>query len=60
MRVILVATLAAGFVLAGCQTTPEDQSAAAVEDRSKPGAKPGADAGHDDDLTVEDHEVTSS
>ena len=44
MRVILVATLAAGFVLAGCQTTPEDQSAAAVEDRSKPGAKPGADA----------------
>jgi peptidoglycan-associated lipoprotein len=44
MRVILVATLAAGFFLAGCQTTPEDQSAAAVEDRSKPGAKPGADA----------------
>jgi peptidoglycan-associated lipoprotein len=44
MRVILIATLAAGFVLAGCQTTPEDQSAAAVEDRSKPGAKPGADA----------------
>ena len=45
MRVILIATLAAtGFVLAGCQTTPEDQAAASVEDRSKPGAKPSADA----------------
>ena len=46
MRVILIATLAAaGFFLAGCQTTPEQQSAAAVEERSKPGAgKPGADA----------------
>jgi len=46
MRVILIATLsAAAVVVAGCSTTPEDQSAAAVEDRSKPGAgKPGADA----------------
>jgi peptidoglycan-associated lipoprotein len=43
MRVILVATLTAGFVLAGCSTTPEDQqAAAAVEDRGKPGAKPDA------------------
>jgi len=49
MRATLIATLsAAGFlILAGCQTTPEDQQAAAagVEDRSKPGAgKPGAQA----------------
>ena len=46
MRVILIALSAAAVVAAGCSTTPEDQqSAAAVEDRSKPGAgKPGADA----------------
>jgi peptidoglycan-associated lipoprotein len=44
MRVIL-SVLTAAVVIAGCSTTPEDQqSAAAVEDRSKPGAKPGADA----------------
>jgi peptidoglycan-associated lipoprotein len=44
MRVILF-VLSAAVVIAGCSTTPEDQqSAAAVEDRSKPGAKPGADA----------------
>jgi peptidoglycan-associated lipoprotein len=44
MRVI-VFVLSAAVVIAGCSTTPEDQqSAAAVEDRSKPGAKPGADA----------------
>jgi len=42
MRAIIIA---AGLVLvaAGCQTTPEDpQAGAAVEDRTKPGAKPGA------------------
>jgi peptidoglycan-associated lipoprotein len=49
MRAILVATLSAAafLVVAGCQTTPEDEQAAGakVEDR-KPGApgKPGADA----------------
>jgi peptidoglycan-associated lipoprotein len=45
MRAIIIATLSAtGLLLAaGCQTTPEDQAAAKVEDR-KPGAKPGADA----------------
>jgi peptidoglycan-associated lipoprotein len=44
MRVIL-SVLSAAVVIAGCSTTPEDQqSGAAVEDRSKPGAKPGADA----------------
>jgi peptidoglycan-associated lipoprotein len=45
MRAIIIATLsAAGLLLAsGCQTTPEDQAAASVEDR-KPGAKPGAEA----------------
>jgi peptidoglycan-associated lipoprotein len=33
------------LLVAGCQTTPDEQSAAGVEDRSKPGAgKPGADA----------------
>ena len=42
MRAIIV--LAALIFAAGCQTTPEDQQAAKVEDRSKPGAgKPGAD-----------------
>jgi peptidoglycan-associated lipoprotein len=46
MRVILIALSAAAVVTAGCSTTPEDQSAASatVEDRNKPGAKPGADA----------------
>jgi peptidoglycan-associated lipoprotein len=42
MRAIIIA---AGLLLvaAGCQTTPEDpQAGAAVEDRTKPGAKPGA------------------
>ena len=46
MRAILIATLcAAGLLLgAACSTTPEDQAAAGVEDRTgKPGAKPGAD-----------------
>jgi peptidoglycan-associated lipoprotein len=43
MRAIVIAL---GFLLfAGCQTTPEDPQAAAVEDRGKPGAgKPGAQA----------------
>jgi peptidoglycan-associated lipoprotein len=43
MRAIII--LAALIFAAGCQTTPEDQQAAAkVEDRTKPGAgKPGAD-----------------
>jgi peptidoglycan-associated lipoprotein len=43
MRAIIIATLSATTFLlfAGCQTTPEDQAAAAVEDR-RPGAKPGA------------------
>jgi peptidoglycan-associated lipoprotein len=42
MRAILI--LAALMLAAGCQTTPEDQQAAKVEDRTKPGAtKPGAD-----------------
>jgi peptidoglycan-associated lipoprotein len=47
MRAILIATLsAATLVIGGCQTTPEDStpSSAAVEDRTKPGAKPGAQA----------------
>jgi peptidoglycan-associated lipoprotein len=44
MRAIIIAT---GFLfiafITGCQTTPEDQQAAGVEDRGKPGAgKPGA------------------
>ena len=44
MRVSLFAALgAAAVLLSACQTTPEDQAAAKVEDR-KPGAKPGADA----------------
>lgn len=56
MRAIIIATLSAtgwilkfaaisaALILAGCQTTPEDQTAAKVEDR-KPGAgKPGAEA----------------
>ena len=43
MRAIIIAL---GFLFfAGCQSTPEDQTAAGVEDRSKPGAgKPGATA----------------
>jgi peptidoglycan-associated lipoprotein len=42
MRAIIVATLSASGLLlaAGCQTTPEDQTAAGVEER-KPGAAPG-------------------
>jgi len=40
MRTIIVAAFSAVLV-AGCATTPEDQTAAKVEDR-KPGAKPGA------------------
>ena len=45
MRVILIATLcSAGLLLAAaCTTTPEDQAAAKVEDRTGPGGKPGAD-----------------
>jgi peptidoglycan-associated lipoprotein len=59
MRAIIIATLSAtgwmlkfaaisaALILAGCQTTPEDQAAAGVEER-KPGApgagKPGAEA----------------
>ena len=46
MRAILIATLcSAGLLVSGaCTTTPEDQAAAGVEDRTgKPGAKPGAD-----------------
>ena len=40
MRAIIIVT--ALLLAAGCQTTPEDQAAAGVEDRSKPGAgKPG-------------------
>ena len=42
MRTIIVAAFSAVLV-AGCATTPEDQTAATVEDR-KPGAKPGADS----------------
>jgi peptidoglycan-associated lipoprotein len=47
MRAILIATLSVTtLVLGGCQTTPEESkpSSATVEDRSKPGAKPGAQA----------------
>jgi peptidoglycan-associated lipoprotein len=56
MRAIIIATfsatgwmlkfaaISAALILAGCQTTPEDQAAAGVEER-KPGAgKPGAEA----------------
>ena len=45
MRAILIATLcSAGLLLgAACSTTPEDQQAAKVEDRTGPGGKPGAD-----------------
>jgi peptidoglycan-associated lipoprotein len=42
MRAIIIATLSA-FLAAACQTTPEDQAAAGVEER-KPGAKPGVQA----------------
>jgi peptidoglycan-associated lipoprotein len=43
MRAIIIAM---GFLfIVGCQTTPEDEKAAGVEDRTKPGAgKPGASA----------------
>jgi peptidoglycan-associated lipoprotein len=47
MRAILIATLSAAALVfaAACSTTPEEQSPAGVEDRSKPGAgKPGADS----------------
>ena len=40
MRVIII--VSALLLAVGCQTTPEDQQAVGVEDRSKPGAKPGA------------------
>jgi len=47
MRAIIIATLSAvsyGLLVAGCSTTPEEsQPGAKVEDRAKPGAKPGAD-----------------
>jgi peptidoglycan-associated lipoprotein len=45
MRAIIIATLCtAGLIFAAaCTTTPEDPTAATVEDR-KPGAKPGAEA----------------
>jgi peptidoglycan-associated lipoprotein len=45
MRAILIATLcSAGLLLgAACSTTPEDQAAAGVEDRTGKGGKPGAD-----------------
>ena len=43
MRAIILLSML--LIAAGCQTTPEDQQAAGVEDRSKPGAaKPGAQA----------------
>jgi len=44
-RALQLAALSAAVILAGCQTTPEDQQAAGVEDR-KPGAtaKPGVTA----------------
>jgi peptidoglycan-associated lipoprotein len=44
MRATIIATLSATSLIfiAACQTTPEEQSAAKVEDR-KPGAKPGAE-----------------
>ena len=43
MRAIMI--VAALLLAAGCQTTPEDQQAVGVEDRTKPGAaKPGAQA----------------
>jgi len=44
MRAIVIATLCSTALvfLGACQTTPEDQTATAkVEDRTKPGAKPG-------------------
>jgi peptidoglycan-associated lipoprotein len=44
MRVIIT-IMTSLLMVAGCQTTPDEQSAAGVEDRSKPGAgKPGAQA----------------
>jgi peptidoglycan-associated lipoprotein len=45
MRAILIATLSGAALLlaSACQTTPEDQSAAKVEERG-PGGKPGAKA----------------
>jgi peptidoglycan-associated lipoprotein len=44
MRSIVIATVcSAGLIIgAGCQTTPEDQSPAKVEDKSGPGGKPQA------------------
>jgi len=42
MRAIILAT--AFLLVVGCQTTPEEQSAAKVEDRSGPGGKPGTSA----------------
>jgi peptidoglycan-associated lipoprotein len=46
MRAIIIATLSATSLLlvAGCQTTPEEQAAAKVEDRKPGAAKPGAEA----------------
>lgn len=45
MRALVVLATLSAFVVAGCQTTPEDQAAAGVEER-RPGApgKPGAQA----------------
>ena len=44
-RMLQFAAVSAALILAGCQTTPEDQQSAGVEDRTKPGAaKPGAQA----------------
>jgi peptidoglycan-associated lipoprotein len=45
MRAILVATFCSAALLLGaaCSTTPEDQAAAGVEDRTGKGGKPGAD-----------------
>ena len=46
MRAIIIATLSAGSLLltAGCQTTPEEEAAAKVEERKPGAAKPGAEA----------------
>jgi peptidoglycan-associated lipoprotein len=56
MRAIIIATLSAtgwmlkfaaisaALILAGCQTTPEDEAAAKVEDRKPGAAKPGVEA----------------
>jgi peptidoglycan-associated lipoprotein len=42
MRAFILLSILA--LAAGCQTTPEDQQAVGVEDRTKPGAKPGTQA----------------